>query len=321
MQQSTSHESLKGKLASLRKEFCLGGLDKYTYLSEKHVFNQLLMEYTSQIKNTSIESIKILENALIFSFKSPINLELETDGGARSAPFEILNFGCYEPEDESMAYTLIEDGNTILDIGAHIGWYAINFAKRFPQSKIFAFEPIENTFNFLKRNIERNRITNATIYNYGCYNREEEKIFYYFQGGSAIASIENLIDHKNAKEIICTLKTIDSIVCELQLQSVDFIKCDAEGSELFILQGAKQTIKRFNPIILIELYEEWCQRCGYLTADVLDLLKLHGYKPFQAINGELTEVKLLNFNNDDRCNYFFLNSVKHKELIDNYSHV
>src|SRR5690606_34379290 len=120
-------------------------------------------------------------------------------------------------------------------------------------SQIYAFEPIEVTFEFLKKNISRNRIRNVTAFNYGFSNKEEEKFLYYFKGGSALASIENLINHENAQKVKCTLKTIDKIMEDLKIQSLDFIKCDAEGSEIFVIQGAEETIKKFNPIILAEL--------------------------------------------------------------------
>lgn len=315
MQRPVYQMGLRDELASLKERFRAGALDKYSYLSEKHEFNKVLLEYTSQIANSPIESIRILHNALIFNFKEPLNFELETDGGARSAPFEILNFGSYESEDEKMAYNLLTDGDTILDVGAHIGWYAINFAKRFPHSKIFAFEPIETTFSFLKRNIERNDIKNVFLCNYGCSNKKEEKFLYYFKGGSALASIENLINHENAQKIKCILKPIDDTINELGIKSLEFIKCDAEGSELFVLQGAQSSIKKFKPIIFTELYEEWCRKCGYSSSDVLKLLNLWGYEPFQVFKGKLKKIESNEFNDSERYNYFFLNQEKHKDLI------
>jgi FkbM family methyltransferase len=321
MQKPIYEAGLKEELASLKDKFQSGDLDRYTYLAEKHEFNKLLLEYVAQIKDSPIESIKILQDALVFAFKAPLNIELETDGGARSAPFEILNFGSYEIEDELMAYALLKDGDTIFDVGAHIGWYAINFAKRFPNSQIYAFEPIEVTFEFLRKNIKRNEIRNVTACNYGCSNKEEEKFLYYFKGGSALASIENLINHKNAQKVKCILKTIDKIVQDLKIQSVDFIKCDAEGSELFVIQGAEETIKKFNPIIFAELYEEWCQKCGYSSRDALKLLKSWGYVPYQAIKGKLKEVNQFELNDSERYNYFFLNSDKHLNLISKYKSI
>lgn len=315
MQKPTYELGLKDELASLKEKYNSGHLDRYSYLSEKHEFNKVLMEYSHQIRDSSIESIMIFPDSLVFVFKEPLRMQFETDGSARSAPFEILNFGSYEAEDESMAYRLIQNGNTVLDVGAHIGWYAINFAKRFPQSKIYSFEPIGITFEFLKRNIERNSTENIAIFNYGCSNKKEEKPLYYFKGGSALASIENLINHKGAQKIKCAFKPIDMICHELQISSVDFIKCDAEGSELFILQGGVNTIKKFKPIIFTELYEEWCQKCGYSSVDVVQMLGSWGYSVFQSIEGKLVDVKQLRFENNERYNYFFLDREKHFSLI------
>ncbi len=321
MQKPIYEIGLTEELASLKEKFGSGHLDRFTYLTEKHEFNKLLLEYVFQIKDSPIESIKIFQDALVFTFKEPFNIELETDGGARSAPFEVLNFGSYELEDELMACALIKDGDTIFDVGAHIGWYTINFAKRFPNSQIYAFEPIEVTFEFLIKNINRNEIRNVTACNYGCSNKQEEKFLYYFKGGSALASIENLINHKKAQKVKCVLNTIDKIVEDLKVQSVDFIKCDAEGSELFVIQGAELVIKKFKPIICAELYEEWCQKCGYSTADALNTLKSWGYTPYQAIKGKLKEVDKSELNDSERYNYFFLNSEKHSHLINKYKFI
>jgi FkbM family methyltransferase len=311
-------KNLREKLAALQAQFKDGSLKRYAYITKKHEFNKLLLEYSSLIKDSSIERIEILPNALVFTIK-PFNIQLEADGGARSAPFEILNFGSYEPEDESLVYRLIQNGDTVLDIGAHIGWYAINFAKRFPNCKIFCFEPIPFTFEILKSNIERNQVQNTSLHNYGLSNKDEERVFYYFKGGSALASIENLIGHHKTKKIRCKLRTLDKAIADLKIHHVDFIKADVEGAELFVFQGAEQTIKHFRPIIFTELYEGWCKKCGYSAADVLKFLKNLGYEAYQAVGMKLKKVKSLQLTDDERYNYFFLNKIKHDKLIKKFT--
>ena len=306
--------NLRHDLLTLEESFHEGKLSKYEYLGEKHEFNKVLLEYTRLINSSIIDRIEILENTLLFTFK-PLNIQIEADGGARSAPFEILNFGSYEPEDEEVAYSLINDGDIIIDAGAHIGWYSLNFAKRFPSSKIYSFEPIKSTFEVLERNIKRNKFSNIFALNYGFSSKEEEKELYYFKGGSAIASIENLISHGNAEKIKCLFKTLDDVVEELNMSSVDFIKCDIEGAELFFLQGAEKTIKKFKPIILIEIYEDWCKKCGYTSRDIIDILFSMNYQIHRAENGCLSKVETFDFVNNERYNYFFLNKERHASLI------
>lgn len=307
-------KGLKYDLLEIEDQFRDGKIGKYEYLSEKHEFNKILLEYTNLISGSIINKIEILPNTLLFKF-SP-NTYLEADGGARSAPFEILNFGSYEPEDEEMSYKIINDGDAIFDIGAHIGWYTINFAQRFPRSKIYAFEPIKYTYDFLISNIERNNLKNVSAFNFGIGKKDETKELYYFRGGSAIASIENLISFQNAKKIKCSLKSLDNLFEELKCASLDFIKCDIEGAELNMLIGGQRTIEKFLPIILIELYEEWCKKCGYSSYDVIRLLDGLGYSIYQAISGRLRLFDNSIASNLDRYNYFFLHKIKHAKIIE-----
>ena len=309
--------NLKSELLFIEEKFHAREIGKYEYLTDKHEFNKIILEYSNLISNSTISRIEILPNAVLFTFK-PLNIQMEADGGARSAPFEILNFGSYEPEDEAMAYTLIQSGDTILDVGAHIGWYAINFAKRFPESKVYTFEPVGLTFEFLKRNIERNHLSNVVCLNFGLSSVEEEREFYYYKGGSALASIENLISHQNIKKVKCQLKPLDALLIELEMNAVNFIKCDVEGAELFMLQGARNTINEFQPIILIELYEEWCNKCGYSSKDVMDFLTSMDYSSFQACDGKLHKISTTEFTNTERYNYFFMHNKNHRNLIEKY---
>ena len=308
---------LREKLQALNERYHSGNLDKYEYIREKHEFNKILLDYPAMIRGSSISSIKISPDSIVFSFDKPVKMELETDEGARSATFEVLNFGAYEPEDENIVFKLLQPSSTILDIGAHIGWYAVTLGKMFPKSQIYAFEPIPATWQVLQRNLERNGLRNVLAMNVGCAQKEQEKELYYFKGGSALASIENLINHDRAIKIQCLLKPLDILVKELLIEKVDFIKCDAEGSELFVLQGAQEIINQYKPILFMEIYHEWCQKCGYSPSDIALLLQSWGYKSFQGINGKLQEVHQITGYDKDRYNYFFigredqLNFIKH----------
>lgn len=308
-------KSLKQAFVFVKERFLSGEIDLYAYLSERHEFNKLLLEYATQIKDSMIESIKILPGSVVFTFK-PLGIEMETEGAARSAPFEILNFGRYEPEDEVVTYRLIQEGDTILDIGANIGWYTINLAKRFPRAEIYSFEPVSPTYELLTKNVQRNRLPNVTLLNFGLSDKEETKDLYYFRGGSSIASIINFADNPKAQKIPCRFRSLDKVVAESNLKAVNFIKCDVEGSELLVLRGGEKTITRFNPILLLEVYEGQCQRCGYTAMDLVNLLKSWGYEYFEASNGQLNRIGSLRSIDNGRYNYFFLHTEAHKNLID-----
>lgn len=304
---------LKTELISLREKYQIGKLGKYNYLDEHYEFNKILLEYSNIISNSIINSIEISQSSLIFSI-GEFTIKLETDGSMRSVPFEILSFGAYEPEDEAMCFDLIKDGDTIFDAGAHIGWYSLNFAKRFPQAKIHAFEPVSMTYEYLMRNIAMNDVSNIVPLKLGLFNEEKDSGMFYFKGGSAIASIKNLIGHKKATQIECEFTTLDKYTSENKC-SIDFLKCDVEGSELFVLMGGEHAIRTQQPIIFLEIYEEWCDQCEYKGMDIVNFLKERGYEIFQAKNNGLAKCTHFDFSNDERYNYFCLSLEKHRKII------
>jgi tRNA1(Val) A37 N6-methylase TrmN6 len=81
----------------------------------------------------------------------------------RVTPVDTFNFDMYEKDDSEMLFKLINDGDTIFDIGANIGWYSIHISKNNPNSTIYSFEPIPETFNQLKANTEINDATPIKI--------------------------------------------------------------------------------------------------------------------------------------------------------------
>lgn len=309
--------SLHKEFALLKRDFLNGKLGRYEYISKKHEFNKILLEYSKDIIDTDINKITVKENSIIFNI-NPLDIKLKTDGGARSAPFEILNFGHYEPEDEQITYTILKNRKelVILDIGANIGWFSINITKRFPDAQVFSFEPIKTTYNFLIENLRRNGIKNCKPFNLGLSNEDKDGLLYYFKSGSAIASIENLIDHPSAKQEKCSLKKLDGLVPSLGIGSIDFIKCDVEGAELFVLQGAMQVIDNFSPIIFIEICEEWCRKCGYSSGEIISFLEKYGYGIFSTPDGKLLEKRReIRKIDEGKYNYFFLHLKNHSLLI------
>ncbi|NGX40132.1 MAG: hypothetical protein KR126chlam1_01473 [Chlamydiae bacterium] len=303
------------KMLSVKEFFKNKSIEWTEYMSEMHEYNKLLFGFSDRLENTPIDKIEIGRKKITFTIEKP-EIKIITDGACRSAPFEILNFGYYEKE-ESIIYKLIKNGDCILDIGAHIGWFSLNFALRFPKSQIYSFEPILDTFLVLEENIRLNNIKNAHLFNHGFSETERISEYFYFRGGSALASEKNLLDYRNTDKKKVILKVIDQVLPSIGVNSIDFLKCDVEGSELFVLRGARQSISHFLPIIYIELYEPWCRKFHYSANDVnLFLIEL-GYSCFSLRNGNFVHVDTIS-EEDEGYNYFFLHKGKHKSIISKY---
>jgi FkbM family methyltransferase len=305
--------SLLGEMDQLVKKFKEKKMNFYQYMSSIHEFNKLLFGFSKRINQSDINKIEIKKDGVYFSM-IPDNIKMLSDGACRSAPLEILNFGEYESEESIFIYKMINDGDVVFDIGSHIGWYTINFAKKFPSAFVYGFEPVPTTFEFLKKNVKLNHIKNVNVYNYGLSEKNETIPFHYFPGGSALASPKNLINHKKTELVQCCLKCLDDEMHSYNIKKLDFMKIDVEGCELKVLKGGIKSIKKFRPIIYIELYDPWCKKFGYAANDAMKLLCELGYKCYSAENARLVEQDTI-IEDDLNYNYFFLHTVKHKKLI------
>ena len=137
----------------LKKEFVEWKITKPDYIHQMYLEHKKLFVYSEFIKNTDIKKIEIEDGRVIITSRDlEIKLICE-ENDERIAPIEILNFDYYEKDESQMMYDLIEDGFTIFDIGANIGWYSIGITKAKNNIKIFAFEPILKTYKNLLANI------------------------------------------------------------------------------------------------------------------------------------------------------------------------
>ena len=141
----------------------------------------------------------------------------------------------------------LPDNSTILDIGANIGSHSIYWAKERCAKKVYAFEPLNTTYDILTENIKLNSLENIVIpHNFGLYNKETNaRILYFWKenlGGTSFIPDENG-DFK--------LITLDSLDIK---DKIDLIKIDVEGAEIQTLEGALETINANKPVIVIESF-------------------------------------------------------------------
>lgn len=110
-------------------------------------------------------------------------------------------------------------------------------------------------------------------------------------GSTTGASIfkENTEFYKDSKPQLRQMKQLDSFVTE----SVDFIKIDTQGSELFILEGAKNLLKTKPRFILLECSYVQYNEGAPLISDVFNYMNKINYKPVDLINNSYLEDKLI----------------------------
>ncbi|MBL4653189.1 MAG: FkbM family methyltransferase [Flavobacteriales bacterium] len=144
----------------------------------------------------------------------------------------------------------VEDGDVVIDAGGCWGDTALYFYSKNPSGKVYSFEFIPSNIELFEKNLELNPSHNVQIIKQPLWS-ENNLDFYFKDDGPAsqVATIpENGLD-ESVKSI-----TIDMLIQQEKLDSLDFIKMDIEGAELEALKGAKNSIIKYKPKLAISLY-------------------------------------------------------------------
>jgi FkbM family methyltransferase len=180
--------------------------------------------------------------------------------------------------DIRVIQAMVKAGDTVLDIGANWGLYTWRLADLVgPSGRVYAFEPDPLSGRSLQR-IAACR-AHVTVQAVALSNRTGDgglRVPHYRgQRLSALASMEDRRNRDSVEYEVVSVPTarLDSLLPTTS--RVTFVKCDVEGHELAVLEGAEQMLKHFLPAILVEIEQRHTQHGS--VADTFDYLKDLGY--------------------------------------------
>lgn len=153
----------------------------------------------------------------------------------------------YENHLTEVLRKVVEPSSTVLDGGCHLGFHTILFAQLAKDGVVHAFDINEEALTLLKYTITQNNLTNIKVHNAGL--SETSKTVTYSKN---IHPDQNSLYESYSKVFVgeaqARLVTLDS----LNLNSLDFLKLDIEGSELDALKGGLNTLQKHKPVIIYE---------------------------------------------------------------------
>lgn len=150
----------------------------------------------------------------------------------------------------------------VLDIGANIGNHTIFFLAQ-EARKVISFEPVKDTFDILKKNIEINNFQNKVdLFNAGVGQTKGKAILKYYN--SKNIGMSQLSSDQNGD---IPIVSIDELNID---EKINFIKIDVEGFEADVIKGMTETLKQNKPLIMIEIRD-------YLFAEIDNILQSIGY--------------------------------------------
>lgn len=182
--------------------------------------------------------------------------------------------GTFDIEAIQPALDVLQEGATFIDIGANIGFYSVLALDRVGSSgKVYGFEIDPRPLRCLRRTI--------TQFGYSNIHVTEAAV----ADVDGMLSFEPRADHgHNSIDRSATSGAkvrsvkLDTWAENMALARVDAIKIDVEGAERLVLEGARETISRFKPLLLCEAQEQTAGSFGYTPRDLIMDLEYLGYR-------------------------------------------
>lgn len=141
----------------------------------------------------------------------------------------------------------VREGDTVVDIGAQIGCYAVHAAGL--GARVFAFEPFPANFAALQRNIALNRLKDVRAFQCAVGAEAGERAMFVPDARDHTGRY-SLFPGRGSQTLAVPCMSLDDIVREHQLERMDVLKIDCQGSEYEILYGASpETLARIRNIM------------------------------------------------------------------------
>lgn len=162
-------------------------------------------------------------------------------------------------EDEVISKFTPKAGDTVIDVGAHIGLYTIIGSKRVgPTGKVIALEPYPDSYYLLKRNLELNQLDNVIALECAASSSAESLARLYLPSGDqGFTKLHTIMPSRAVTEnfVEVSAKKLDDILYSLRIEHVEWIKIDVEGAELEVMKGASETLTKNMAIkVLVEIH-------------------------------------------------------------------
>jgi len=194
---------------------------------------------------------------------------------------EYIYLGGYEERELSFVKRYLQEGDIFIDIGGNIGLYTLIAAKCVGMDgMVYAFEPVQSTFDRLVRNVRRNKLKNVDCRRCAISSSQGVlSINYAPAGRDAWNSLSLEVGTGESEQDTVQSVTLDSFwLSDLKGRRVKLIKVDVEGWEVHVLRGGESLLSSPNaPTLLIEFNDENLMTAGVTGAELFICLEKLGY--------------------------------------------
>jgi FkbM family methyltransferase len=197
--------------------------------------------------------------------------------------------GIYDPNSVVVANYMLTTGCVFVDVGANMGDFSLLASQAVGKSgRIYAIEPSSRDFDRLVENVRINSLQDVIVpRKLALLDRSgvvklsiacEERSYINTVGGEfAFKGVEKI----NTEEVVA--QTIDEFVENEDIDKIDVLKIDIEGGEFRALKGAKNTIGKHRPSIMLGLNREALKSCGATVKELQEVLDGFNYRIYRIV--------------------------------------
>ena len=212
----------------------------------------------------------------------------------------IFFLGSYEDAELKVLSNHLKPDSVFIDIGANFGLYSLIASQHISEEgTIISFEPFPENYKSLCTNLSLNNLRRIKAENKAVGSQTGTLKLYYNSKENNLGMVSS-IKTQNSDFVTVNMTCLDYYLKKESLKKITFVKIDVEGFEYDVLQGMKQTLQQYSPIILIEVLDSKSQK--NVSNKPHELLCEMGYKRFFIDdNGNLSS----NPYNQGRKNYVY----------------
>jgi FkbM family methyltransferase len=211
-------------------------------------------------------------------FPCGVEVELPSRDVIRLHPrFLGMTSGGYEPKLARIMARHAKPGAMILDLGAHVGMHTLMFSRRSGSSgRVLAVEPSPATAGLLMQHLKWNGSDNVELIEAVVGDQEREVAFAYRPDPIDSGGFSNSLAYDIGGETRTVRMTTIDRICAGGLP--DLIKMDIEGAELLALRGARDTLARAAPVLIVSVHPEAMRALGTAPVELIAFLEAIGYE-------------------------------------------
>jgi FkbM family methyltransferase len=208
----------------------------------------------------------------------------------------------FEITSELLRQGIVPD--TVIDIGANVGQFAVASMKTFPNAKVHSFEPQPDSFAQLSKNVAS--FPQSTVHPVACGDFIGSTEFHVntLSHSSSILPLaarhlDAFPEYREASTIQVKVQTLDSLMDAIKPEGLTLLKIDVQGFEAKVLAGATEALKRVD-YVLLEASLRPLYEGEMLFPEMLELMKSRGFRFLRPLawmkdphNGEVLQMDAL----------------------------